>query len=89
MHALRTCTGETYNGVQSTYAPMSAPKVGDGSLGLPAAAPFDAIIATAGAEHCPPAYRDQLCDGGRIVIPIGPTSDRSSSPFMHLSNGCR
>ena len=34
MHALRTCTGETYNGVQSTYAPMSAPKVGDGSLGV-------------------------------------------------------
>lgn len=33
-NALKTCTGETYNGVQSTYAPMSAPKVGDGSLGV-------------------------------------------------------
>lgn len=33
-NALKTCTGETYNGVQSTYAPMSAPKVGEGSLGI-------------------------------------------------------
>lgn len=33
-NALKTCTGETYNGVQSTYAPMSAPKVGEGSVGV-------------------------------------------------------
>jgi protein-L-isoaspartate(D-aspartate) O-methyltransferase len=52
--------------------------VGDGSLGLPAAAPFDAIIVTAGAEHCPAAYRDQLAEGGRIVIPIGPTPRRQT-----------
>ncbi len=45
--------------------------VGDGSLGLPEEAPFDAIIVTAGAEYCPEAYREQLADGGRIVIPIG------------------
>lgn len=45
--------------------------VGDGSLGLPDAAPFDAVIVTAGADHCPEAYREQLADGGRIVIPIG------------------
>lgn len=32
--ALTSCTGETYNGVKSTYAPMSAPKVGDGSVGV-------------------------------------------------------
>jgi hypothetical protein len=32
--ALATCTGETYNGVKSTYAPMSAPKVGEGSVGV-------------------------------------------------------
>lgn len=45
--------------------------VGDGSLGLPEEAPFDAIIVTAGAERCPAAYREQLADGGRIVIPVG------------------
>jgi protein-L-isoaspartate(D-aspartate) O-methyltransferase len=50
--------------------------VGDGSLGLPVAAPFDAIIATAGAEHCPAAYVRQLADGGRIVIPIGSSPRR-------------
>ncbi len=43
----------------------------DGSLGLVRAAPFDAIICTAGAEYLPTAYQDQLADGGRLVIPIG------------------
>jgi protein-L-isoaspartate(D-aspartate) O-methyltransferase len=45
---------------------------GDGSLGLPHEAPFDAIIVTAGAENLPPAYEHQLVEGGRLVIPIGP-----------------
>ncbi len=50
--------------------------LGDGSLGLPEDAPFDAIIATAGAEHCPTAFVEQLADGGRIVIPIGDSPRR-------------
>jgi protein-L-isoaspartate(D-aspartate) O-methyltransferase len=45
--------------------------MGDGSLGLAAEAPFDAIIVTAGAAYLPPAYTEQLAEGGRIVIPIG------------------
>ena len=32
--ALETCTGETYNGTKVTYTPMSAPKVGDASVGV-------------------------------------------------------
>ncbi len=44
---------------------------GDGSLGLEQEAPFDAIIVTAGAAYLPPAYTEQLAEGGRIVIPIG------------------
>lgn len=44
---------------------------GDGTLGLPSAAPFDAIVVTAGAHALPPAYVDQLREQGRIVIPIG------------------
>ena len=44
---------------------------GDGSLGLPQQAPFDAIVVTAGAGQLPEAYLEQLADGGRIVIPIG------------------
>jgi protein-L-isoaspartate(D-aspartate) O-methyltransferase len=44
----------------------------DGSLGLVRESPFDAIVCTAGAEQLPTAYQDQLADGGRLVIPIGP-----------------
>ena len=44
--------------------------VGDGTLGLPEAAPFDAIIVTAGAPGVPAALREQLKPGGRMVIPI-------------------
>ena len=46
-------------------------KLGDGSLGWPEQAPFDAIIATAAAEQLPHAFRDQLAEGGRLIIPIG------------------
>lgn len=50
--------------------------VGDGSLGLSDYAPFDAIVVTAGAASLPAAYREQLREGGRIVIPIGNTPTR-------------
>ena len=45
--------------------------VGDGSLGWPAAAPYDGILVTAGAPTLPPALAAQLKDGGRLVIPVG------------------
>jgi protein-L-isoaspartate(D-aspartate) O-methyltransferase len=48
---------------------------GDGSLGDPTGAPWDGIIVTAAAPAVPPALRDQLADGGRLVIPVG-TRDR-------------
>jgi protein-L-isoaspartate(D-aspartate) O-methyltransferase len=44
---------------------------GDGSLGWPEHAPYDAIIVTAGGPHVPQQLRDQLAVGGRMVIPIG------------------
>jgi protein-L-isoaspartate(D-aspartate) O-methyltransferase len=44
---------------------------GDGYLGWPEEAPFDAIIVTAGAERVPPALVEQLRCGGRLVIPVG------------------
>jgi len=46
--------------------------VGDGSQGYPPAAPYDRIIASAAAPIIPPALIEQLADGGRMVIPIGP-----------------
>jgi protein-L-isoaspartate(D-aspartate) O-methyltransferase len=53
----------------------------DGSLGLVREAPFDAILCTAGAEHLPTPYQDQLSDGGRLVIPIGPKSHQQMFRF--------
>jgi protein-L-isoaspartate(D-aspartate) O-methyltransferase len=44
---------------------------GDGTLGWPEAAPFDAILVSAGGPAVPDALRDQLAVGGRIVIPVG------------------
>src|SRR5712664_700075 len=44
---------------------------GDGSLGFADAAPYDAILITAAAPEIPPLLASQLCDGGRLVIPVG------------------
>lgn len=44
--------------------------VGDGSLGVPQRAPFDAIAVHATAPAAPPALLEQLVDGGRLIVPI-------------------
>ncbi len=44
---------------------------GDGTEGYAAAAPYQAILVTAGAPRIPDPLRDQLDDGGRLVIPVG------------------
>ena len=47
-------------------------RVGDGSLGDPAGAPWDGILVTAAAPTIPASLREQLSpDGGRLVIPVG------------------
>jgi protein-L-isoaspartate(D-aspartate) O-methyltransferase len=45
--------------------------LGDGSLGWPEHAPYDAIVVTAGSPDVPRSLRNQLAVGGRLVIPIG------------------
>jgi protein-L-isoaspartate(D-aspartate) O-methyltransferase len=46
-------------------------RVGDGSMGVPDRAPFDAIAVAAAAPSVPPALYEQLDDGGRLVVPRG------------------
>jgi len=54
---------------------------GDGSKGLPAKAPFDKIIVTAGAPVVPDALLEQLAEGGILVIPVG---DREKQMMLRI-----
>lgn len=47
-------------------------RTGDGYVGWPEAAPFDAILVTAAPERVPKPLLEQLAVGGRLVIPVGP-----------------
>jgi protein-L-isoaspartate(D-aspartate) O-methyltransferase len=51
--------------------------VGDGSVGLPAHAPYDAIVVTAAAPSVPDELLAQLAPGGRLVVPVGGTALQS------------
>jgi protein-L-isoaspartate(D-aspartate) O-methyltransferase len=59
---------------------------GDGTLGLPAAAPFDAILVSAAAPGLPSLLLGQLRDGGRMIVPVG-SSDSQQLQFARMVNG--
>jgi protein-L-isoaspartate(D-aspartate) O-methyltransferase len=54
---------------------------GDGLKGWPARAPFDAISVAAAGPTAPQALLDQLAEGGRLVIPLGPSKEQELFVF--------
>ena len=71
--------------------------VGDGSRGLPERAPYDAIVVSAAAPQVPPPLFEQLREGGRMVIPVGPphaqelqlVRKHAGQPVVIALEGCR
>jgi protein-L-isoaspartate(D-aspartate) O-methyltransferase len=71
--------------------------VGDGSQGLPAQAPFDAIIVSAAAPRIPRPLLEQLREGGRMIVPVGPAHAQElqlvhkqhGQPVIDTLEGCR
>jgi protein-L-isoaspartate(D-aspartate) O-methyltransferase len=60
-------------------------KHGDGYLGWPERAPYDAIIVTAAVDHVPPPLVEQLKTGGRLVIPVEDGRSRQSLLLVEKS----
>jgi protein-L-isoaspartate(D-aspartate) O-methyltransferase len=60
--------------------------LGDGTLGLPAQAPFDAILVSAVASQTPPVLMAQLSRVGRMVIPIG-TAESQQLQLIRMNQG--
>ena len=82
---------------QLGYGDRVAVRTGDGSGGDPDGAPWDGILVTAGAPAVPLPIRDQLGDGRRLVVPVGPRNlqellwiERRGGAFSEQSAGaCR
>lgn len=62
-------------------------KTGDGYQGWPAHAPFDIIVVTAAPERIPPSLIEQLADGGRLIIPVGPEGETQQLMLVTKEDG--
>ncbi|MGW1894573.1 protein-L-isoaspartate(D-aspartate) O-methyltransferase [Streptomyces sp. NPDC002004] len=61
--------------------------IGDGTLGLPAHAPYDAVVVCAAFPEVPPPLVSQLRTGGRLVQPIGPGGDEDVEVYERVEHG--
>ncbi len=59
---------------------------GDGTRGHEAGAPFDAILSAAGSRTVPPAWKQQLTIGGRLLMPLGPLGYQQLVRIVRLTN---
>ncbi len=62
-------------------------RIGDGCAGWPEAAPFDAIMVTCAPDKIPKALVDQLKEGGKMIIPVGPERGRQNLYLMQKLDG--
>jgi protein-L-isoaspartate(D-aspartate) O-methyltransferase len=62
-------------------------KTADGSGGWPEAAPFDAIIVSAGGPQVPESLKEQLTIGGRLVMPVGMEDEQRLVRIVRLGPG--
>jgi len=62
-------------------------RAGDGYRGWPEHAPFDLIVVTAAPERIPAPLLDQLAEGGRLVIPVGPEGAVQQLTLVTKTNG--
>ena len=62
-------------------------KAGDGYLGWPEHAPFDAVMVTAAPDHIPQPLIDQLREGGRMIIPVGPVGGVQELKILRKKDG--
>jgi protein-L-isoaspartate(D-aspartate) O-methyltransferase len=62
--------------IQRAGAPNVNMLLGDGSVGWREYAPYDAILVSAGAPSVPAPLLEQLADGGRLLVPVGPMEDQ-------------
>lgn len=72
-------------------------RVGDGREGWPEYAPFDAILVSAATSEIPPALFAQLREGGKMILPVGPSFSQElqlikkveGCPNVTILEGCR